>query len=171
MDFERDLAINKFWLDEECLTHPQLYYHYSELYAEAKHKVGSLADSLKLRMGEANIEIRNRFIKKELKFTEAVINSEVEKDESVLEIREALRTAELAQARLGAAVSAFEHRKSQLDNLVRLFVAGYFSSPVSGGREKESIGERVSKEARAGLNRDKPNKHRPPVVDDEEGDE
>jgi len=165
MDFEKDLSINKFRLDEECLTHPQRYYHYSELAAEAKNSVGVLADSLKLKMGEANIEIRNRFAKKEVKFTEAVIASEVEKDPQVLAAREELRIAELTQARLAAAVSAFEHRKSQLDNLVRLYVAGYFSSPHANG-VRDGTAEQTAREARKGLNEKRSRKN----IDEDEED-
>ena len=167
LDFETDLSIDKFKLDQECITHSQLYYRYSELEAEAKNQVGIVADNLKLKMGEANIKIRNDFIKKEMKFTEAVIASEVEKNEDVLETREELRKVELNLSRLQAGVRAFEHRKSQLDNLVKLYCAGYFSIP-NNGRPKDSINEQASREARVGLNR---NGKKRPSVDDEEDDE
>jgi len=163
IDFERDLSIDKFRLDEECITHPGLFYRYSEMAAEAKNKVGVLGDSLKLTMGEANIKIRNRFIKAEEKFTEAVISSSVEKDEDVITAREELREAELALARLQAGVNAMEHRKSQLDNLVKLYVAGYFSTPAQSGRPKEAINDQAAREARRRLN-----SKRQAVQDDEE---
>ena len=163
LNFETDLSIDKYKLDEECVTHSQLYYRYSEMAANAKNQVGVLADNLKLKMGEANIAIRNKFISKEVKFTEAVINAEVEKDETVIEAREELREAELNLARLQAGVSAFEHRKSQLDNVVRLYCAGYFSAPSSLGKPRDSINEQAASDARKSLNR----KNRP-TVDDEE---
>lgn len=163
LNFEKDLSIDKYKLDDECLSHSVLYYRYSEMTADAKNQVGVLADSLKLKMGEANIAIRNRFTKKEIKFTEAVINAEVEKDETVIDAREELREAELNLARLQAGVSAFEHRKSQLDNVVRLYCAGYFSTP-SSGRVKENINDQAARDARARMNQGK----RRPSVDDEE---
>jgi hypothetical protein len=166
LNFEKDLSIDKYKLDDECLSHPVLYYRYSEMAANAKNQAGVLADTLKLRMGEANIEIRNRFTKKEIKFTEAVINAEVEKDSAVIEAREELREAELNLARLQAGVSAFEHRKSQLDNIVRLYCAGYFSTPSSSGRPRESINEQAARDAKRSLNSKKK-----PSVDDEEDDD
>jgi len=166
LNFEEDLSIDKYKLDQECITHSVLYYRYSELAANSKNQVGILSDNLKLKMGEADIEIRNRFTKKEMKFTEAVIRAEVEKDELVIEAREELRQAELNLARLQAGVSAFEHRKSQLDNLVKLYCAGYFSTPVNSGKPKETINEQASREARATLN--KSGKKKPTVDDDEE---
>jgi hypothetical protein len=165
LNFEKDLSINKYKLDVECLTNSVLYYRYSEMTADAKNQVGVLADNLKLKMGEANIAIRNRFTKKEIKFTEAVINAEVEKDETVIAAREELREAELNLSRLQAGVSAFEHRKSQLDNVVRLYCAGYFSTPTSG-RVKESVNDLAAKDARGRMNQ---GKHKP-SVDDEDGE-
>ena len=167
LDFEKDLGINKYKLDEECLSHSVLYYRYGELLADAKNEVGVLTDALKLKMGEANTGIRNRFIQKDQKFTEAVITSEVEKDTGVIEAREDLRKAELTYARLQAGVSAFEHRKSQLDNLVKLYVSGYFSTPSPGGT-KETINDQAGKDARLGLNKNR--KHKP-HIDDEDDDE
>ena len=165
LDFENDLGIDKYKLDEECVTHSALYYHYSELAANSKNYVGVLSDNLKLKMGETDIEVRNRLTKENVKFTEAVIRAEVEKDELVIEAREELRQAELNLARLQAGVSAFEHRKSQLDNLVKLYCAGYFSTPANSGKPKETVNEQASRDARAGLN--KPGKRRPVVDEDE----
>jgi hypothetical protein len=162
-DFENDLFIDKFKLDQECITHSQIYFHYSEMAVKAKNQVSILSDNLKLKMSEVSIEIRNSFTKKEMKFTEAVINAEVEKNDEVISAKEELREAELNLARLQVGVSAFEHRKSQLDNLVRLYCAGYFSTPSASGKPKESINEQASREARKSLNSKKKSS-----VDDED---
>jgi hypothetical protein len=163
LNFEQDLGIDRYKLDQECVTHSQLYYRYSEMAVEAKNQVAVLADSLKLVMGEVNTEIRAKLAKDEVKITEALINAEVEKSEKVYKAREELREAELNFARLQAGVSAFEHRKSQLDNIVRLYCAGYFSVPGGSGRPRESINEQASRDVRQGLN-----KKRKPSVDDED---
>jgi hypothetical protein len=167
LDFDKDLSIDKFKLDAECVSHSGIFYRYLELQAEAKNQVGILADALKLKMGEANINIRNNFIKKEVKFTEAVIASEVEKDDDVIAAREELRDAELTLARIQAGVLAFEHRKSQLDNLVKLYCSGYWSTPTSGGKQRDTINDQAARDVRKGLNRGKGK----PSVDDDEEDE
>ena len=168
LNFESDLNIDKYKLDEECISHSVLYYRYSEMEAEAKNQVAVLLDSLKLIMSEKNMEIRNALIKKEAKFTEASINAEVEKDETVIDAKNELREAELNLTRLQAGVRAFEHRKSQLDNIVRLYCAGYFSTPNSSGKPKETVNEQASRDARAGLNKGGKKK---PSVDEEDDDE
>jgi len=167
LNFEKDLSIDKYKLDEECVSHSVFYYRYSEMEADAKNQVSILTDNYKLKMSEVNIETRNSFIKKDTKFTEAVINAEVEKNDTVIEAKEELREAELNLARLQAGVRAFEHRKSQLDNVVRLYCAGYFSVPANSGKSRDTINEQASKDARAGLNK---NGKRKPVVDDEDDD-
>ena len=37
-DFEKDLSINKYRLDEECLSHSSLYFRYAEAAAQAKKR-------------------------------------------------------------------------------------------------------------------------------------
>jgi len=166
LNFEQDLSIDKYKLDQECVTHSALYYRYSELAAKAKNEVGLLQDNLKLVMGEVNISIRNKLTKDEIKVTEALVNAEAEKSQAVIDARAELREAEVNLARLQAGVFAFEHRKSQLDNLVKLYCSGYFSTPSNSGKQKESANEQVAREARKNLNSKKK-----PTVDDEDEDE
>ena len=164
-NFEQDLSIDKYKLDQECVTHSALYYRYSELAAIAKNQVVVLADNLKLVMGEVNISIRNKLAKDEIKITEALVNAEVEKNQKVISAREELRETELNLSRLQAGVSAFEHRKSQLDNLVKLYCSGYFSTPTNSGKQRESINEQVAREIKNNLNSKR--KH---TVDNEDDD-
>jgi hypothetical protein len=166
-DFEKDIEINKFKLDQECATHAGLYLYYSELAAEAANNVNVLDDNLKAVMGTANIEIRNKFTKAEMKFTEAVIASEVERSEKVITARESLRDAQYSLAKIRAGVSAFDHRKSQLDNLVRLYCAGYYSVPTAGGNARETVNDEVSRAARGALNKGRPRRAGAAALDDD----
>lgn len=167
LNFEKDLSIDKYKLDQECITHSALYYHYSEMAAVAKNQVGILQDNLKLIMGEVNIAIRNKLMKDDVKITEALVNAEVEKSTKVTDARDELRKAELNLTILQAGVSAFEHRKSQLDNLVKLYCAGYFAMPSSPGKQRDSINEQVARDARKGLNK----KNRLSVDDEDDEDD
>ena len=63
-----------------------------------------------------------------------------------------LRDAEEVFARLSVAVSAMEARRSELDNLVKLYCAGYFSTPANGA-ERKNVNERVSDDIRKNLNK------------------
>jgi hypothetical protein len=150
VDVDVDLSINKFQLDKECVSHASLFYRYSEAAVMAKQRVGELSDALKLTTAEQNIKIRNDFIAQGTKFTESVIEAELTKDKKVQRAKSELREAEKVYALLGTAVSAFDHRRSELDNLVRLYQAGYWAQP-SG--EKSTVTEQVQTGQRRALNK------------------
>jgi len=118
---ERDLSINKFKLDMECVSHASMYFRYAEAAQQAKARVGEFEDKLKLVIAKRNIDIRNDFINQGTKFTESVIDASLTMDEDVKAAREQLRNAQAEAATMSVAVSAFDHRKSQLDNLTRLY--------------------------------------------------
>ena len=146
IDFENDVSINKFRLDEECITQPALYLRYGELAMEAKTEVSNADDKLKLIIAEKNLAIRQRYINNAVKYTEGVIESEVNRDPEVLEARKALRESQETLARLQVAVSAMETKRAELDNLVKLYVAGYFAA----GETAEKV---VKNEIRKSLNK------------------
>ena len=107
---------------------------------------GKASDNLKLVMAEANLRIRKNYAENGQKFTEAVITSEIEVDTKVLEAKEQVRDAEEVYGRLQVAVQAMDARRSELDNLVKLYVAGYFSTVDGSG--KKSINEHVRRVSR-----------------------
>lgn len=152
-DFAKDLSINKYKLDEECLSHSSLYFRYAEASITAKSEVSKADDNLKLVTAERNIAIRKAYTDAGAKFTEAVIASELEKDAKVLDAKNALREAQDIYAKLQVAVQAMEARKSELDNLVKLYCAGYFSTPNSSSETKKNVNEQTSNAVRRNLNK------------------
>ena len=72
-------------------------------------------------------------------------------DSDVIQAKKELRDAEEIFARLSVAVSAMETRRSELDNLVKLYCAGYFSTPSANGA-KSNINEMTEKSIRKQLN-------------------
>ena len=72
-------------------------------------------------------------------------------DKEVQKAKSELREAEEIYARLSVAVSAMETRRSELDNLVKLYCAGYFSTVNSNERKDSS--NQASMEARKNLNK------------------
>lgn len=152
-DFEKDLSINKYKLDEECLSHSSLYFRYAEASITAKSEVSKADDNLKLVTAERNIAIRKAYTAAGAKFTEAVIASELEKDAKVLEAKEKLRDAQEVYAKLQVAVSAMESRRSQLDNLVKLYCAGYFSTPTASNETRKNVNEQTANAVRKNLNK------------------
>ena len=153
LDFEKDISINKYKLDEECLSHSSLYGRYASMQADAKTQVTKAKDNLELVEAERNLAIRKSLADSGTKVTEAMINSALITDKEVIEAKNQVREAEDVYAKLTVAVQAFEHRKSELDNLVKLYCAGYFSTPTASNEAKNNINEQTSKAVRKNLNK------------------
>lgn len=151
--FEQDLSINKYKLDEECLSHSSRYAYYSEAQTVAKSNVSKAKDNLEYVTAEANLRIRKEYAEKGEKFTEAVITSQLTLDKGVNEAKKELREKEEVYSRLTVAVQAMETRRSELDNLVKLYCAGYFSSVNTDGSIRKGINEQTSSNIRKNLNK------------------
>lgn len=154
-DFKKDISINKYRLADECLSHASLYFNYADACAQAKLAMNRAADKLSLVKAEINIHIRGDYTSKGIKFTEALVASEIEKDAAVIAARDELREAEETYARLQVAVQAMEARKGELDNLVKLYVAGYFAEPNAIGQAQEMSNDNVSDSIRGNLNKER----------------
>lgn len=152
-DFEKDLSINKYKLDEECLSHSSIYFRYAEAQQSAKSEVSKMKDKLELVLAEENIAIREAFNQAGTKFTEALVTAQLSRSEKVQEAKEDLRKAEEVYAKLSVAVTAMEHRKSELDNLVKLYCSGYFSVTNSSSDAKKGINEQTENAVRKNLNK------------------
>lgn len=153
VDFEKDISINKYKLDEECLSHSSLYFRYSSMQADAKTRVSKTKDNLELVEAERNLAIRKTLSESGTKVTEAMITSALIVDKEVIEAKNQVREAEDVFMKLSVAVQAFEHRKSELDNLVKLYCSGYYSIPNSGSDVKKDINEQTSNTVRKNLNK------------------
>ena len=153
VDFEKDISINKYKLDEECLSHSSLYFRYSSMQADAKTRVSKAKDNLELVEAERNLAIRKTLSESGTKVTEAMITSALIVDKKVIEAKNQVREAEDIFMKLSVAVQAFEHRKSELDNLVKLYCSGYYSVPNSGSDVKKDINEQTSSAVRRNLNK------------------
>lgn len=152
-DFEKDISINKFKLDEECLSHSAIYARYAQAQAEAKTLVSMAKDNLELTQAERYDVIKENFEKDGIKATIPMMEKAVLCDEEVIKAKKKVREAEDVYAKLSVSVSAFEHRKSELDNLVKLYCAGYFSTPSSSADVKKNINEQTSTAVRKNLNK------------------
>lgn len=151
-DVAADLEIDKYRLDKECLSHSTLFFRYAEAQAEAKNKLATADDEMKLVLAKRNIEIRKAYDVVGKKFTESVIAAELENDKLVIEAKDKLRKAQETYAAMQVAVQAMDVRKSELDNLVKLYCAGYFSVPQTTGKARENENNRASEAVRAKLN-------------------
>jgi hypothetical protein len=145
-DFQADVKINRLRLDVECESQPELFSFYAGALAECRSERDSLREKLKLTRADVELEAR-RNPPDDLKVTESVIAALVETDKRVISVKDHLGRVEHTFNGLDAIVTAFEHRRSMLNNLVELFGKEYFSIPDHRPEEK------AQREARANLNR------------------
>ena len=98
---------------------------------------------LKLVLAEQETAIRERASQQGEKTTEASVKAALEINPKVREVREELAGAYETQYSLEAGVKALEHRKSELNDLVVLWVKSYYSAPDGGkGLAETREGER-----------------------------
>ena len=128
-DFSQDIRINRFKLDEECEQHSSNYYYWAEQLSDAKKDADAAKDKLKLVLAEQETMIRENAKKSGAKITEAGVSAELEQDEAVQVARRNLRVCQSTQYHLEAGISALEHKKKMLDNLVQLWMKSYYSAP------------------------------------------
>lgn len=149
-DIETDIKINKYRLDEECLTHASTYNRYAEMALKTKTELTKAKDKLSLITAQRNIVIREEIAKSGSKVTEKMIESYLESDKEVLKAKKEVREIEEVNATFNAMLDSFDHRKSGLDNLVKLYCAGYYSVV---GNKKETSTETTEKDIRKNLNK------------------
>ena len=146
MNFDRALSadsrVDRFNLEKEAEQQANIYSYWAEQNAIAKREVERLDNRLKLRKADADSEIRARGEK----LTEAAIASKVIQDEQYQAIQLELLDATKIQNVADAAVRAMDHRKSMIETLARLWVAGYYGDP-----NKDRASE-LTQRGRAALN-------------------
>lgn len=162
LDYENDIRIDQDSLDLEWLDQPHLVLVYSKNLAFWKKQVEIAKQEMDLIKAELDKKIREDPFEYEIsvKVTESVvlntIISQPDYKKAYAKYIDAKYEHNIAQA----AVDAVEHRKSALENLVRLYGQQYFAGPkvpndINRDWEKKNK-ERKSNEAVArGLKRTK----------------
>jgi len=172
MNYEDDIKIDETALDVEWLNQPRLCLKYSQELAEAKKEVDQAKEKLDVIRADLDKEIRNNPKKFGMeKITEGAIQSNIVIHDLTLDsplcnfiqsnivIHDLFRTAEtrLTEAKyksemIRAAVSAIEHRKDALENLVKLYGQQYFAGPkVPRDLSAEALKHAGQKKADAGI--------------------
>lgn len=127
-DYSKDILIDRMKLDEECEFHVALYDSIAEEYADAKAEKDTEKDRLDLITSQRDLAIRKECAETGVKTTEAIVSAMVASDKEVVEQKEKYRLACAKLYILDSAMSGLDHRKSQLDNLVKLWLNKYFTS-------------------------------------------
>lgn len=139
------VKINRFNLPEECERHAGLYHQIAEARADTQAELDRMKDELQLHKAEREIKIRAEWnIDTDGKQTESGVAAKLASLESVLARQEEIRVKTKELAILDAAKSAFEHRKSMLNNLTSLLIGGFYAAPEGGVKDSISSGKERS---------------------------
>lgn len=147
MNYREDIAIDPDQLDVACLEQPSMVFDYNEEYARAKRRAERAKANIDLVKAQCIADIRENFKEYGMaKYSETGAKSMAETMEEYIEAQEEYQEARYEQDVLSAAVKAFDHRKSMLQELVQLHGASYFAGP--------SVPRELSKEWAKGKTRD-----------------
>jgi len=131
-DYKQDIEIDESDLEGEWITHPSLYLHYSEIYADACAN----KDDAKLRMewiaANIDLDVRKNWNtpKYDLeKLTEGVIKSCTLINKKYMEAYKKYNKCVKIVNSMTGVKTAFEHRKHALGNLVSLKIGGFNAEP------------------------------------------
>lgn len=135
-------------LDTEWVEQPRLRFRYGADLADAKRSVSEAKAELELTTAELELAIRSNpaGFGLDSKVTEGAVKATVLSQEGYTKAKNALIQAQHDVDVLDAAVSAIDHRKKALEDLVALFLAGYFARPTAPSGAKDRMAE-VSKQA------------------------
>ena len=127
-ELSEDVKISRFHLEKACEDQADIYHHWAGECAELRATRDRADNRLKLRKAEVSLALR-RNPPEGVKVTESSIDALVTADPEIQELEDALVVANKSLSVAEGAVRAMDHRKAGLDNLVRLYLAGYYQDP------------------------------------------
>jgi hypothetical protein len=130
MNYKDDISIDPESLDLEWLRHSNKFMKYSKLKAEAKRDLDKAKEKKKTIRSQLILEARKggeNLIG--CKPTDSSVEAWYRTQDEYIEAIEELADAEYEFNILEGAVFAFQNRKTALENLVKLMLAGYFAAP------------------------------------------
>lgn len=160
-EYQQDLTIDKNALDYEWQRQPNLFQKYAEEAANANWERDQAKE---------NIEIVKAGIHKEVsenpnvfgieKVTVDAVKSAVTSHEKVKKaVKKFLRLKYEAEI-LMSAKQAFEHKKTALEHMAKLYLSGYWSSPRISNESKEEVRKEKTSGIAKSLNKNKRLKRR-----------
>jgi len=137
-NIKNDVRIDRFKLEEECEKQASLYHHWADGYATAK----ALTDNLRVK--EKFIRAKTAKVFREnppdgKKLTEAGVQEQVEVHEDIVAVVAALNDSLEIKYHLEAAVDSMDKRDRQLNNLVNLYIRGYYQGHIGGKPSTDAL--------------------------------
>lgn len=131
LNFEQDVRINPNALDVEWLRQAALYQRYAAEAARARDIRDRAKERVDVVMAEMNHAIRNDPAQYGLgeKPTKDAVEAAVLQSRPYTQANDNFLQRKLEAELVQAAVIALDQKKSSLENLVKLMIAGYFAAP------------------------------------------
>jgi hypothetical protein len=137
MDYKEDIKIDEHHLDKEWKKQSQNFMEISEASANADAAARRKKEDVEIVRAECYLEIKKKLEEEGEKTTENAIDARIKVHPKYNEaVSSYLECAHEAQIIKGA-VMAFDQKKSGLENLVKLKLAGYYSEPKDSSKEAE----------------------------------
>lgn len=154
-NFENYLSIDKNKLDEELERQASLYIRWTkEFLSEIEEEYGKAKINLDITQAEVDKEIRNDpsdfGIKK---VSEAAVKNAIELDGRVVEAKNRILQKKKELTIVQGALRSLDHKKTALENLVRLTTMGYFSTEPISNLSKKIAEEYDSSKIKSSLNK------------------
>jgi len=127
LDYEKDVSIDAEALDVEWINQPRIYMKWAKLSSIAEDKMKKAKESLDFIDSTIDKEFREK--NSGNKFTEAVVKAYIETHTLHKEATEKFHNSIYQYNICNNAVRALDHKKTSLENLVRLWGGAYFAGP------------------------------------------
>jgi len=164
LKFDKDVEIDKLGLDIECIDQPRRFKRWSDAAADARRERTKAKQRLKVMKAEAMLEIRSdpndvrrltsegKVVRCKLdKVTDPIVTAMVEAHPDVVNHVVLLADAEHNVEILEGAKESFQDRKKELENLVHLYLSGYWAQPKLPQEETGKLSEKGSEAQEASL--------------------
>lgn len=153
MNYIKEIIINEHQLDKEWTKQAQNFLTISKEAAEADSEAKRSKENLEVVKAELYISIRKKMEEEGEKVTEAILDSKIKIHSDYKDAMSLYLNEQHAAQILKSAVQAFDQKKSALENLVKLKLAGYYSEPkdanmqdevsqIAGQRQKDKLKNR-----------------------------
>jgi len=145
IDWTKFVQIDVFALDKNWLEQPEKYMEVAEQAADARAEV----DACKIYLENLQAALDNKIRRDPQmygldKITEGGVSTAIKRFKSYKKAQQSLLDAKKKSGKLDAVLSALDHRKKALENLVFLQGQNYFSKP----RESKAVDQNVRNKAR-----------------------
>lgn len=154
--YREDLTIDPLSLDEELKWQPSLFEKWNKAYAQACYEFDRSKEALEVVYAELYEEIANDPEDFGLeRYTEPAIKQNILLQPKYKIAKKRKHKARRNMQILSGAKDAMRQKKDALENLVRIFLSGYYSDPKVPHKAKEVFSKKQEERENAQLNKSK----------------